>query len=276
MKKKLLIMILIMSIAFIMISVYAIKKSPLNIIQEQKFNVYEGQLGNLPVRMMIYRNGSKLKAYYIGKDDKPEQILTGTCHSIMHKFELENDDHTVSLAGFAYQDTENHNLIVLKGSFHRKTKKASEPFYLTPVWYIDGSDRENLYSKLGFDTKQVEEFTDSVLEWIRRDDSYALSQFVIYPFVVYGNGNQMTIHNEQEFQLKFHDIMPEDFKNAVVQDFRRYLFANYMGIQFGNQNGFWFRQDGDTKILKIQSIFNTNDNYKEEPPSDNDQRIEKG
>lgn len=256
------------------LSILLIKNIPPNIIHNQECNVYEGLLGDVPIRMMICRNGINLKAYYIKKNEAQEYVLTGTYNQITRNFKLKNIDGTIIFRGSTYEDTENNNLIVLNGDAN--FSQTNNTFYLTPIWFFSGYDRNNLYSDLGYDTKEVEDFTDNVIELIRRNDSQALATLMSYPLLVYKNDEQMTINNEQEFEAHFDDIMTQDYKNMITQDFSRYLWGNYMGIEFGLQKNFWFYQSAADNKIKITAISNDDENYNYDYPTTEDKGITKG
>lgn len=275
MTKKYTIAISIMAVSISVIILMFINRTP-SVLLNQKGCVFEGTLDATPIRMLLCRDGSNLKAYYVTIDDNKEYTLTGTYNYFTKQFKLENNDASLLLRRSTLIDKENNGLIILKGTAFVKDVQSDNKLYLIPVWNFNGSERYNLYSDLGYDTKQVEIFTDTVTELIHANNSLDLSSLVSYPLSVYINNEQLTISDEQEFQSNFDNIFAEKLTNCVRNNFSRYLFGDYRGLQFGNHNSFWFYPNPDNRTFKITSISITDENYNYDKPSDEIQSIEKG
>lgn len=172
------------------------------------------------------------------------------------------------MQGKTYKDPQNELIILVDYG-------GKEDFYLVPIHIFDGYDRNNLYAFFGYNTQKVEEFTDYVVKLIDENNSQELAQLIRYPLTVYKNNDTLVINNSQEFLNNYDEIITTDYREGIVQEFRRYLFANYMGIYFGNQKSFWFYPDSNGELFEIISISNTDENR--ELPQDYDSYgIEKG
>lgn len=259
----------IMTIFIIAIVMLYVNRNLPCIIEDQSCNVFEGSLGDESVRMMICRNGKDITAYYVTEQNEEEHVLTGSYNNITKKFKLADKNGFVMMQGKTYKDTQN-DLIVLVDYGEK------EDFYLVPTHILRGYDRQNLYAFWGYNTQKVEEFTDYVVDLINKNKCQELSQLIAYPLTVYTNGDTIVINDSQEFLNNYDEIITNDYRDAIVQEFRRYLFANYMGIYFGIQNdfkNFWFYPDGE--FFKINSISNMDEN-RELPQDYNSYGIEKG
>lgn len=268
-KRKMILGISITPIFITAIIMLHINKNLPCIIKDQSCTVFEGSLGDESVRMMICRNGKDITAYYVTKQNEEEHILTGSYNNITKKFKLADKNGFVMMQGKTYKDTQNELIVLVDYG-------EKEDFYLVPTHIFDGYDRNNLYAFFGYNTQKVEKFTDYVVKLIDENNSQELAQLISYPLRVYKNNDTLVINNSQEFLNNYDEIITKDYKETIVQEFRRYLFANYMGIYFGIQKdlkNFWFYPDGE--FFKISSISNMDENR--ELPQDYDSYgIEKG
>lgn len=259
MKKRLTILLASITIAFLCFAAMAMFKTIYSedVIQDQTNNVLEGTIGEVPARMMIYRNGKILTAYYIFQNNDTEYTLTGSYNSITRHFKLFNEDKTISLNGTIYPNAENKDYYILSGNYYSAESGVENGFNLVPVWGLSGENKSDIYQDLGYDTVQVEAFTDYIIELVRTDDKQNLSQTMSYPLHVVVEGEQFLLNNEQEFLARYDDIMTADFKSSVMNSFHRYLWGNYMGIQLGDHGrGFLFYQDSEGEGIRIISISN--------------------
>jgi hypothetical protein len=277
MKKKLLFFLSLIVVAFICFAAIAMMKGmhSEDVILNQTNNVFDGTIGDIPARMMIYRDGSRLTAYYIFKNDNTEYSLTGSYNRITRHFKLSNNDKTILLNGSIHPNAESNDYYILTGSYYSSEADTERSFDLIPAWGLDGEDKDSIYQYLGYDTAQVEAFTDHVIELVRADDREALSQLMSYPLSVVVEGEQMLLNNEQEFLAQYDDIMTADFRSSLTNSFTRYLWGNYNGIQLGdNGRGFLFYKGSEDKDMKIISISNNSPDFSY--PSNEDNGITQG
>lgn len=277
MKKKLIIYLSLVIIAlfcFAAITMIRTKYSE-DVILNQTNNVFDGTIDNKPARMMIYRNGNSLTAYYIFKNDQTEYILTGSYNRITRHFKLSDSDKTIMLSGTIHLDTESGDHYILAGNYYSAGSDMESDFNLIPAWGLGGEDKESIYQDLGYDTAQVEEFTDQVIELVRADDKQRLSQLMSYPLSLLVEGEPILLNNEQDFLARYDDVMTADFKASIVNSFNRYLWGNYNGIQLGdNGRGFLFYKGSEDEDMKIISISNNSPDFSY--PSNEDNGITQG
>lgn len=277
MKKKLIIFLSLVIIAlfcFAAITMIRTKYSE-DVILNQTNNVFDGTIDNKPARMMIYRNGNSLTAYYIFKNDQTEYILTGSYNRITQHFKLSDNDKTIMLSGTIHLDKESGDHYILTGNYYSAGSDMESDFNLIPAWGLGGEDKESIYQDLGYDTAQVEEFTDHVIELVRADDKQRLSQLMSYPLSVVVEGEPILLNNEQDFLARYDDVMTADFKASIVNSFNRYLWGNYNGIQLGdNGRGFLFYKGSEDEDMKIISISNNSPDFSY--PSNEDNGITQG
>ena len=277
MKKKLIIFLSLIIIAFICFAAITMIRTKYSedVILNQTNNVFDGTIDNKPARMMIYRNGNRLTAYYILKNDQTEYILTGSYNRITQHFKLSDNDKTIMLSGTIHLDTESGDHYILAGNYYSAGSDMESDFNLIPAWGLGGEGKDSIYQDLGYDTAQVEEFTDHVIQLVRTDDKHRLSQLMSYPLSVVVEGEPILLNNEQDFLARYDDVMTADFKASIVNSFNRYLWGNYNGIQLGdNGRGFLFYKGSEDEDMKIISISNNSPDFSY--PSNEDNGITQG
>lgn len=277
MKKKLIIFLSLIIIAFICFAAITMIRTKYSedVILNQTNNVFDGTIDNKPARMMIYRNGNRLTAYYILKNDQTEYILTGSYNRITRQFKLSDNDKTIMLSGTIHLDTESGDHYFLAGNYYSAGSDMESDFNLIPAWGLGGEGKDSIYQDLGYDTAQVEEFTDHVIQLVRTDDKHRLSQLMSYPLSVVVEGEPILLNNEQDFLARYDDVMTADFKASIVNSFNRYLWGNYNGIQLGdNGRGFLFYKGSEDEDMKIISISNNSPDFSY--PSNEDNGITQG
>ena len=235
------------------------KENQYDVIWNRINNVYEGQIGNKPAHMLIYRKEDTLKAYYIFANDSMEYILNGTYNEKKKSFELYNEDKTISFKGLTVADTPDGDM--LEGVFHSKNDGMDADFSLAHAYGLgDSENRDELYNFLGYDTKQVEQFTDKIIQAVQNDKVKELSNLISYPLPVSINENKLMINNRQEFIDHYDQIVTSSFKEAICNSFNRYLSGNYMGISLA-YGKIYFSKETEDQELKINRISNNDDDY---------------
>lgn len=254
MKRKGLIvgLIIVFALAVVLLAVITKNKNECIIIEEN-CNVFEGVLGDETIRMLICREGENVTAYYVTNQDSKEYVLQGTYSEWTKQIRLTDEEETVFVKGNTYKDTQNNDCIVLKGTIKRQ-EHGEKSAYLTPVHRLTGNNRNDLYSFLGYDTEKVEMFTDEIMRLISENNSKALAQIVSYPLAIHINDDSLIINDVQQFLFYYDEIFTQEVRESVMQEFSRYLFANYQGVHLGNQNCLWFYPSEDGESFRIFSI----------------------
>ena len=148
MKKKLIISlsgVIIISICFT--SVAMLKAIYLEDVILNKANtVLDGHIANTPSRMMIYRDGKHLTAYFILNSDNTEYALTGSYNKITRHFKLYNNDKTISMNGNIHPNSNSKDYYILSGDYNKKSDEKGE-FSFVPEWELTGKSKEDITSQ---------------------------------------------------------------------------------------------------------------------------------
>ncbi|MFI3238799.1 MAG: hypothetical protein R3Y47_12375 [Lachnospiraceae bacterium] len=202
------------------------------------------------VRMLLIRDEQALTAYCVFKKENTEHMLTGSYHENSNGFTLSSEDMTIEIEGIVYEDADNKDQVVLSDEME---DVASRKLFLERTSGGGSSSRDELYEY--YDTQMVEDFTDLVVGWMKEDNRELLCENMRYPVGVYFNNCKFTINSAEDFILYYDQIMTSDYREAIQQEFTRYLFADYQGVHFGSDNGLWFSPTADGDGFEVISLF---------------------
>ena len=193
-------------------------------IHNNEHNVYLGSLDNEEIRMMITRTEGSLSAAYITRDGKVK-AFQGNLKKDSAGFIL-NADSGGYLEGTISADDNGQISIsgagVLSGKDIVFTLRQDTFFQM-------GEDTKNYYSSIGYEAKDVEQFTQQIKDSV--NDKAEFVKLISYPISIEIDGSSISIENEEEM-LDIYDKLIEQngFRQQIENVYTKFMFANYMGI----------------------------------------------
>lgn len=215
-------------------------------IHDNEHNIYNGNVGNKEIRMIITRTDNDLSAAYITR--------TGDEKAFRGKLKTDSDGFTLDTDAGDFLDAaisaDSDGKIIISGEGIIDENKAA--FALSQdTFFTIGEDIENYYSFLGYDAESAEKFAEQIRTSV--NDKAAFAKIILYPISIKTGSSSIFIENEDEMLETYDDLFGQNnFKKMIEQMYTKYMFANYMGICV--ENGImWYNQDpaGDYKITSI-------------------------
>ena len=215
-------------------------------IHNNEHNIYNGNIANEEIRMIITRTDDDLSAACITRSGKEK-----TFHG---KLKKDADGFTLDAGAGDFLDAiinaGSNDEIIIKGE--GTIDKNEAVFTLSPnTFFPIGEDTNNYYFDLGYDAKSAERFANLIKTSV--NDKTAFAKLIRYPISINTDGGSVFIENETDMLETYDDLFGQsDFKNIIEQMYTKYMFANYMGICV--EDGIiWYNQDsvGEYKITTI-------------------------
>lgn len=221
-----------------------------SVIENNINSVFEGNIGNQNICMVVYRDGEQLSASYITQNDDDGEIkLQGTIQLDNASFVLQNENNNIIFRGTIKPDTKEGDL--LDGTF---TNVEKSHFSLAHTHTI-GNTYETRYSIPGTNTEDIEEFAKKIKEYIIENNKEGFAELIDYPINIKINEKKIAINSSEEFEKKYDDIINSDFKLALSKAYTKYLDSNPTGIMLANGK-IWINYMNDKEGLRIFAINN--------------------
>lgn len=186
--------------------------------------VYEGTIGETPVRFMFYIEENELKeARYIFQGDVTEYHMTGEFDFAHNSFHLVSEDESQMVVGELYNYDDNGDRLI---GTHLKDSIAKE-FMVQRVWNVGNSESmDEIYDFLGFQTDSVNRFVDEFIGYLKNDDVDAVEQMLQYPVrVAYAYQDDIILECKEDFKTNYNVIFDDEHKDSLINDFQRYFYG---------------------------------------------------
>ena len=209
---------------------------------EKGYYDYEGAINNnIKIQMSIYKQDKEIVGTYFYEKQRKEIKLKG-----------KSDEKDITLYEY---DAAGKNMGIFMGTMKTVDKiegkwisadhKTSYPFTLT----LKSNIVADVYGKryaVALNTKSdkdVEEFADKIQSYIINGDKQQLANQIQYPINAKLNGKVVKIQNKDYFIKNYDLIFYPKYKAAITNSFTKYLFVNYKGIMFGQDEfNIWFNE----------------------------------
>lgn len=215
---------------------------------------YQGTInGNIGIQMSIFKVGDYIIGSYFYNNNRIEIKVKGKAGAT--EFVLYEYNDLEEVTGI-FSGTMN-TIDKIEGTWSSSDGNQSYPFILTLRSSALGTEYGKRYAvAIGEESDQnVENFVSEIQEAIKNDNIDLVAQKVNYPIDVNVDGVVLKINNKEEFINNYNKIINSNFKDVISNAYTNYLFANYTGIMFGeNQFNIWINKI-DSKLV-ITSINN--------------------
>jgi len=226
---------------------------------EKGYYDYKGTINNnIAIQMSIYKLDKDLVGTYFYEKEKKEIKLKGKSGGkdiILYEY-----DSTGKNTGI-FKGTMN-TVDKIEGTWISADNKSRYPFTLSLKSNIVADEYGKRYA-VALSTKSdkdVEEFVSKIQSYVVNDNKQQLAEQIQYPINVKIDGKVVKIENKDSFIKNYKQIFYSNYKKVISSAFTKYLFVNWKGIMFGeNEYNIWINEEtanGSNPKLMITGINN--------------------
>ena len=214
---------------------------------------YKGTINNnIAVQMSIYKLDKEIVGTYFYEKQGKEIKLKGKSggkNIILYEYDATGKNTGIFKGSMNTVDK-------IEGTWISADNKIRYPFTLALKSNIAADEYGKRYA-VALNTKSdrdVEEFASKIQSYIVKNNKQQLVEQIKYPINVKINGKVVKIENKDYFIKNYDQIINPSYKSAISNAFTKYLFVNYKGIMFGeNEYNIWINEvspaDGNPKLM---------------------------
>lgn len=220
---------------------------------EKGYYDYEGTINNnSKIQMSIYKQDKEIVGTYFYEKQRKEIKLRGKSDEkdiILYEYDVAGKNTGIFIGTMKTVDK-------IEGKWVSADNKTSYPFTLR----LKSNIVADVYGKryaVALNTKSdkdVEEFVDKIQSYVVNGDKQRLVEQIKYPIDAKVNGKVVKIQDKDYFIKNYDQIFYPNYKIAISNSFTKYLFVNYQGIMFGQDEfNIWINEvtptDGIPKLM---------------------------
>ncbi|MBU3114275.1 membrane lipoprotein lipid attachment site-containing protein [Clostridium lacusfryxellense] len=222
---------------------------------EKGYYDYEGTINkNIAIQMSIYKSDKDKElvgTYFYEKQRKEIKLKgkSGGTNIILYEYDGTGKNTAIFQGTMKTVDK-------IEGTWRSVDNKISYPFTLSLKSNIVADEYGKRYA-VALNTKSdqdVEEFASKIKNYIVNDNKEQLAEQIKYPINSKIDGKVVKIENKDYFIENYDKIINPNYKSAISSAFTKYLFVNYKGIMFGqNEYNMWINEitptDGKAQLM---------------------------
>ena len=214
---------------------------------------YSGNINNnIKIEMSIYKQDKDIVGTYFYENQRKEIKLKGKSDEkdiILYEYDAAGKNTGIFIGTMETVDK-------IEGKWVSADNKTSYPFTLT----LKSNIAADVYGKryaVALNTKSdkdVEEFADKIQSYVVNGDKQRLAEQIKYPINAKVNGKVVKIENKDYFIRNYNQIFYPKYKDVISNSYAKYLFVNYQGIMFGEDEfNIWINEvtptNGVSKLM---------------------------
>lgn len=222
---------------------------------EKGYYDYQGTINkNIAIQMSIYKSDKDKElvgTYFYDKQGKEIKLTgkSGGTNIILYEYDGTGKNTAIFQGTMKTVDK-------IEGTWRSVDNKISYPFTLSLKSNIAADEYGKRYA-VALNTKSdqdVEYFASKIKNYIVNDNKEQLAEQIKYPINAKINGKVVKIENKDYFIKNYDKIINPNYKSAISSAFTKYLFVNYKGIMFGqNDYNMWINEitptDGKAQLM---------------------------
>ena len=222
---------------------------------EKGYYDYQGTINkNIAIQMSIYKSDKDKElvgTYFYEKQGKEIKLKgkSGGTNIILYEYDEAGKNTAIFQGTMKTVDK-------IEGTWRSVDNKISYPFTLSLKSNIASDEYGKRYA-VALNTKtdkDVEEFARKIQNYIVNDNKELLVDQIKYPINAKIDGKLVKIENKDYFIKNYDRIINPNYKSAISSAFTKYLFVNYQGIMFGqNEYNMWINEitstNGKSKLM---------------------------
>lgn len=208
--------------------------------------IFEGEMGETPIRMRMYKENNNIYANLVMLGDTKEIELIGKYSSIQRKIILKNDD--IRMQVYARGEDVDYYIgkITQKGNI---SEISIRPCYA----YAGEKERDIMYQIWGYDTQTLDREVNNVIQYIKNDKREKVADMVAYPVTVTTNNDRMIFATKKEFLEHYDQIIDQTIITGAEKEFTAFWLVGCDNIGIIDGRVRLIYSENEIKIIAISN-----------------------